>query len=460
MKRMTQALVLTLVLTAAVLLTGCDANDFRINFNPQELYALPELPAKYTELNRQLTAILDTGAEYAAPTAGTNVQPVQMTDLDGDGREEALAFFRNAAEEKPLKIYIFSTVDDTYAPAAVIEGSGSAISSIVYSDFNGDGRTEVVVGWKVNTDLQALSVYALRPTGTEGELDAEELLKSVNYVKYTVTNLDQDDYQELMILRADEEGSGLADCYSWKDGGVIAQSTTTVSMTMADLSRQGRLKRGTLVDGTPALFVTGVTDQNYSITDILTLREGELCNIALSGTTGMTQQIADFVSLYPTDLNYDGLTEVPNPVALPDWGEGSDVYRRIDWQQYLPDGTAQTVLRTYHETDSGWYFQLPESWTDQIMISRIALADETTITFHIYNGEGELPTPFLRISAITGTNREIKAVRGSRFIVSRQVETIYTAELLEGNDTWENGLTPDEVRAAFSLIATEWTTSD
>ena len=44
--------------------------------------------------------------------------------------------------------------------------------------------------------------------------------------------------------------------------------------------------------------------------------------------------------------------------------------------------------------------------------------------------------------------------------VSRQLDTIYTAELMEANGTWEYGLTPDEVRAAFSLIATEWTSGD
>ena len=179
---------------AAVMLTGCGKGDFKLNFNPQELYALPELPAKYTELNSQLTAILESGAEYAAPASGTNVQPVQMTDLDGDGREESLAFFRCAGEEKPLKIYIFAGKDDTYEPAAVIEGSGSAISSIAYSDLNGDGVTELVVGWKVNTELQALSVYTLGENGTE------ELLKSVDYVKYAITNLDQDACQELVVL--------------------------------------------------------------------------------------------------------------------------------------------------------------------------------------------------------------------------------------------------------------------
>ena len=47
------------------------------------------------------------GGEYAAPLTGEMIQSVQLQDLDGDGRQEAIAFFRMSSEEKPLKIYIF-----------------------------------------------------------------------------------------------------------------------------------------------------------------------------------------------------------------------------------------------------------------------------------------------------------------------------------------------------------------
>ena len=231
-------------------------------------------------------------------------------------------------------------------------------------------------------------------------------------------------------------------------------------MTMAELSRQGRLTSGTLADDIPALFITGVTDQNDAVTDILALREGDLDNILLSGLTGVSRMICDFCSLYPTDLNGDGATEVPQPVELPVWGEGASTYSRIDWQQFSSDGTAETVLRTYHDIESSWYLRLPQEWTDQITVSRTAMSDETIVTFYILGGEGQTPQPFLRISAISGTNRDIKALRGNRFILSRQLDTSYTAELLEANNTWEHGLTPDEVRAAFSLIAVEWTSGE
>ena len=66
----------------------------------------------------------------------------------------------------------------------------------------------------------------------------------------------------------------------------------------------------------------------------------------------------------------------------------------------------------------------------------------------------------LRITAITGSDRENRAVRGNRFSLKRWEETIYVAELLEGNESWQYRITEDEVFAAFNLIDTEWVSGD
>ena len=440
---------LLLVWTCALLLfaTGCS-----FTLSPQELYRLPKLPVEYTELDSRIGEILAEGAEYAAPVSGSNIQPVQLVDLNSDGQEEAVAFFRNSSAEKPLKICIFTPVGDGYEQTAAIESSGTSINSIIYSDLNRDGYTELLVGWRTTTDLQALVVYSLR--GNE----PEELMRS-NYVRYTLADLDEDRMQELVILRStEEEGGNVADYYVWQDGQLQMKTPARVSMTMAELSQQGRVTAGRLQDGSPALFVTGVEESVFSITDILAVRNEELTNISLSDSTGASTEIALFRSLYPMDINSDGITEVPIPEVLPDWDDGDSSYQRIDWRSYDAEGTGTPVLSTYHSIEDGWYLRLPDSWRDQILVTRSVIPDEAYVTFYAWTQEGI--EPFLRISAITGNSRSIKASRGGRFTLSRQAETTFTAELLEGNDTWENGITEDQVREAFSLIAKEWTYGD
>ena len=445
-----QGLIAVGTILLMMVLSGCSAP--RLALNPEDLYSLPTLPVKYTALNTQLNAILEEGAEYAAPTSGANIQPVQLVDLDGDGREEAVAFFRNPSEPKPLKIYIFTAEGDSYRQTELIEGTGTGIYSIAYSDLDSDGRQELLVGWKATAELQVLEVYALRQEG------AATLLRS-DYVKYAVADLNQDQRQELVVFHADGEGDGIADYYGWQeDGSLISQSHARLSITMAELNQLGRVTTGKLQGDIPALFVTGVTDIPRAVTDILAVRNGELTNIVLSDLTGVSGEIAPYCSLYPTDINNDGLTEVPSPVQVYSTTEEGTSYQRVDWYQYDSAGKGSVALRTYHSMEDGWYLRLPESWMNRVWISRTAATDEAAVTFYfLNNGRVE---PFLQITAITGSDRESRAVHGGRFLLNRQSETIYTAELLDGGTAWQYGMTADEVRQAFGLIASEWSAGD
>lgn len=51
-------------------------------------------------------------------------------------------------------------------------------------------------------------------------------------------------------------------------------------------------------------------------------------------------------------------------------------------------------------------------------------------------------------------------MRTGRFILGRNDGVIYAGELLKGNEGWADGVTEDEVRNAFSLIAPEWSAGD
>ncbi len=438
------------VLAAAMTLCLCGCGGVgEVTLDPQELYRLPELPVQYTALNDQLNAILEEGAEYAAPTAGSNIQPVQMVDLDGDGREEAVAFFRRSDDEKPLKIYIFQADGDTYRRAALIEGSGSSIYSISYNDLDGDGHTELVVGWRASTDLQALTVYTLTPEGPA------ELVRT-DYVRYAMADFSGDGTQEIVVLRSDQSGMGVAVHYGWDSGTLSAQSTARVSMTMAELSQQGQVAIGFLRDGSTALFVTGVGESSRAITDVLAMRGGELNNIVLSNVTGYSTEIAQFCGLFARDINEDGIMEVPWPVTLPAWDGSAAPYQRIEWRSYDLSGQPQMVMNTYHSTEDGWYFVLPDKWKYQITVDRTVGVDEVGVTFYALNAQGQVTQPVLRVSVITGSGMEQRAVRGGRFILGRQGSAIYVAEFLSGNEGWELAMTEDEVREAFHQIETEW----
>ena len=127
MSRAANCRILAALLCAVLLLGGCAQAP-----SDETFYRLPKLPAEYESLETLIDALLDGGAEYAAPTSGSNLQSVQMVDLDGDGEEEAVAFFRRSSDERPMKIYVFRAADDSYEQYCVIEGTANSIYSINY----------------------------------------------------------------------------------------------------------------------------------------------------------------------------------------------------------------------------------------------------------------------------------------------------------------------------------------
>ena len=433
-----------LLALALPLLTGC-----MMSASVDELYALPQLPEEYKSLNSRLSEILALGAEYAAPQAGGNLAPVQMVDLDGDGVDEALGFFRNSSEERPLKVYIFRASDDDYQQAAVIDGSGAAIRSVRYEDMDGDGTREILVSWQVSAEVRAVSVYSI-----EG-LEPQQLM-SAPYARYEAVDLDGDGDQELVVLRSDdsEAGLSLADYYDWDSAysSLQLQSTARLSGTVASLQR---MQLGSLQDGEPAVFVTsrvaGADDTTNAVTDILIYRQPELTNIVLREDTGVSAQIFRYLNIAPVDINGDGALDVPRPVGLLS-ETGEDTSWKLYWHSYRADGTDRREAITYHNTAVGWYLLIPEDWDGYFTVrqNNVSSAVHAT-TFYSVSGR-TVGDELLTIYTLTGTDRESQAAKSGRSILRRRGETLYAISYGARYEEWSRAVDGEVITESFRII--------
>ena len=165
-----------------------------------------------------------------------------------------------------------------------------------------------------------------------------------------------------------------------------------------------------------------------------------------------------FLSLYPTDIDGSGVIEIPEPIPFPPLDEESETYYRILWRDYDSAGKSEVVCRTFHNAADGWSLLLPETWDERVSLLRAGTPDENAVLFFCRSSDGQLQ-PFLEICALTGSAREEHARRGDRFVLARQVETVYTAELLPCDD-WDGAVDEETVKKSFSLIVAEWTTGE
>ena len=429
-----------LVLVSVLLLcSGCNMGD------TDELFCLPQPSEEYLILQSKIDEVLRAGAVYSAPASGAYRQSVQLYDIDGDGEDEAIAFF-NTSGERPLKIYIYHKTDGNYEVAATIEGEGSGIDSIYYTDMDGDGWSEIIVGWR-SSDIQMLNAYSLR-----GFQPA--VIATSDYTQYTVRDLDSDGRDELFVIRHNgAEYGGTVDMYSIQESGDTAMASAKLSIGMETI---GKLTTGLTSDKKAALFVEGGYSGSGIVTDIFVCEDEELKRITGTGSPVSEDTVRGDI-VYCRDINSDGIKEVPIPRSLPSTNENA--YRVLDWYAYSSSGTRKLVLTTYHNSSDGWYLVLPDEWGDDITLRREdSVSGERAVIFSVWRGENLPPEDFLIIYALSGENREDKAKRDGRFILLTEDEVIYAAELIISDGAWRYMVDTQYVKDNFSLIYSEWVT--
>ena len=182
---------LRLILAAGLLmlLSGCFSQSV------DDLYAPPRAPDDYLKLDNKINEVLNAGGEYAAPLTGELTQKVQLQDLNGDGVQEAIAFFRVSSSERPLKIYIYRQTGDDYEVAAIIEGEGSAINYVSYVNLDDSPSKEIIVSWQMMSDQNhSLAAYSIH----NGQV--LELMRT-NYTNFQICDMDQDGQDEIVVIQ-------------------------------------------------------------------------------------------------------------------------------------------------------------------------------------------------------------------------------------------------------------------
>ena len=437
MKRYLRKILVLCALAAVIcLLGGC-----QFTASVDELLTLPQLSLEYEGLSQQIDNLLTQGYEYASPTSGRNIQSVQMVDLNGDGSEEAIAFFRRSTDEKPLKIVVFSTEEGNYNQLCTLESSGTEVESVTYQDLTGDDTKEMIIGWKMGADGQTVAVYDVH--------EKPAALMRSNYVRFTVQTLDGDNSADLVVLRSNEEGNSVAELYSYDNGSMEVRSSCALSSTMADLNR-GSIAVGKLNEKTTALYITGVNDQTMAVTDILACEKGILTNIVENRGTGMSDVVYPYHQLMPQDIDGDGAIEIPIYQQDVSAAETDGI---VSWQRYHADGRATWVLDTCHCLSAGWYLTLEADWHDRVTMS----ADDTGTSgsrVAIYV-DGDIVAALYTIS---GENQESWAVRGNRFVLKRQTAVTYAGEVFSDSEVYD--MNESNLRKNFNLIMDTWTTVD
>lgn len=424
------------------LLGGCSGMSI------DELYCLPKASEDYYDLQEALSQVLSDGLSYDAPASGARREPVQLVDLDHDGTDEAVAFFRSS-KDGSVAAYIFARRDSQYELADQIPCSGSAVGAVEYADLDGSGNLELLIACQVSEAVtQALQV-------SRYQNNAAESLLTAPCGRYVLTDLNGDGAKEILcITDSGAEASAAVTYYTYSGGQMKTGQELRLSENYSDILN---IAQGTLEDGTAAVLITGTAEEQMK-TDVLIQNDQAELTAVDCGKLGSSVQLQGG-NLYPTDMDGDGNLEIPKGKELPEYEVGSGTQWTVEWYGLTAKGKSGLKCTTYHCFDEGWYLKLPESWNDAISVREKSETDGActihSVGFYQKSSGRKTGAEIVTIYALYGAARQEQVeARGLTSLYS-DTDMILAVEINEDAAPWEGTVSVAQLSERFHVEAAE-----
>ena len=412
------------VCTFLFLLLTCCGCELR---SGEDLLTAPKPTEEFLALQTELDKELATGAVYAAPVGGANRGFIQLVDLDGDNKDEAIAFFRTSSMSNELNVIVYGKQEDgSYVNLGVVRGVGVAIGEVSYPQLMQNGKRAIQLSWQVTGEtVLSLSIAALQ----NGVVNT---LLTTDYTTFLNADLNSNGVQDLLVLKLEAGATDkLATLYTFENGCSIA-GTAPLSPDAVSITR---LTTG-ITDGQIAAFVeekdeSGVGQQ----TDILLYQGNDLHNIAYDSELARAQGTYRSVSVNAADVDGDGELEIPRTVLMEGYPDGSpEALYMFDWYTYRFAGAPEYKLTTFRSAAERWYFIIPDKWREGVYALRGTTAEGVaTTTFYEYcpkRKEGDIP--LLTVYYLPGANRKEDAKRMEINVLHQNDTALWGAKIPEG----------------------------
>ena len=437
---MKRLLLFVMLLALALSLSGCFLEP------AESLYAVPKQSQDFYNLQRAIEKVMPPKGAYSPPMSGENQQAVQLSDLDGDGEDEAVVYLKAGGSE-PLSICIFAKREDRYELIDKINGSGSAFDRVQYAQIDGQPGKEIVVGRRISEQVtQTLHAYTLM----NGKM--VEILNA-NYDEFITTDLDSDEKTDVILLRTEgDTQKGIAEFYHWSDGQLVRQREVRMSTPASAVKR---IITGQMCQNVPAAFVASEYGEGTIVTDVFGCVDGVFTNISLPEDTDTSVQTVREYYVYSCDIDSDGLIELPRLISLPSIPEDSSSENQslISWYNLQLDGSMEEKALTYHNYSGGWYVTVRPQWAERLTVSRVAVLDGTQgYSFSLLDGEKLKPQ--FTIAALTGENRQQIPQESDWEVLTEKGEVLYVCHVEEGS------LSLEILREMFHFIQVDWNTGE
>ncbi len=417
--------------------TGCDT----LQPDVDGLMGAPKLEGDMSPVQQALEETVGEKITLKYPVSGEYRSAFVLKDLNGDGVKEAMAFYSDTVDSTvSVHINIIAQEGESWQSKGDLSLVGNGVESVSFSDLDGDGGLEIIVGWMVyGTVEKQVGIYTY---------DGKSLIQRAiePYTNFLCADITGDKVNDLSVVYLNSaEKTASAKIFSLSTVGI-----TEVGQTALDggVSSYAAPVLSTLSNGWPAIYVDAVKG-NGMLTEIIWYKDGILHSIydPEAPEISLTYRNSTVSS---RDYNGDGVIDIPVSELLISTAEMTDADKAYytNWSEF--DGEKFNILAsTFMNYSDGYSLTVPDKWKARLLLVR---KTEARMRFFIgFDPETKLAKDELfRIVAASVPDYETGAYADDKYILLDRTDTlVYLAMVMPENSV---GITEKDVREMFSII--------
>ncbi len=430
-----RAVIFILVISICLSLCGCD-----FFANADELVSPPELTGQMYPIGKALEKSAGSGYNLVYPTSGDHRSAIILEDIDGDSVFEAFAFYTTHDDEMTnMHINLIRRKDDEWVSVADQTIVANGVESVDFCDLNGNGTEEIIVGWQINgkTEKQ-LSVFSF---------EEEKLVQKMfqPYTGFLCCDLDSNGVNEIFVhLLNTSEKINKATVYGFYDDGM-----TQISGCLLDsnVKTADEPILSELSNGQKAIYIDEIKGVG-SVTEVLYFSKGELVNPLLdkenSGENTVTLRAA---SLEMTDINDDGIIEIPVAAELPNVNSNDEKLYYTNWCSFNGEKLSVKLVTVVNTVD-GYYITVPNGLIGSIAVSKDTENHKRGV--YLYNSQTETVEGLLFTITVFDSDKFEDVTDGDMTEIYRSEDTVFAVQL--GEKAAQSGITVKTVEEMFNLF--------
>ncbi len=361
---------------AAVLCVSLTSCSNHMLFAPADSLLSPPLyNSQYEGLVEAFNTHTGSGANYSNPTGGDNLSAINVEDLDGDGKEEAVILYIDRNEDTVVHVSVYDYFSDKWNFCADFAGYGDKADSIMFEDFNKDGFVEIMVSWSYSgiNNAGAVSVYSTKSM----RMTYEEVFTTACDVS-TAVDMDGDGLKEILFVSSDNDGNTIT-----RDAALIKMGETefeVMGTTPVDPNVTGYVscKAEKAGEKSPMkIYLDAPKSGGMMITEVL-FWDSEMNMLTAplyDAETGTNTLSLRYELINCADINNDGQIEIPvqKPYENND-NSGTVKFYITDWV-YFDVSKPVFYVRTFVNVKDGYFINLASLGSSDLYVRELGTSN-------------------------------------------------------------------------------------